>query len=341
MTHRGSAAPPGCPAPCAAGSRCVALTTATLLMVILTVAFNTVDATGTSSTRRTTNCAPGPPPSPRPSTPAAPGCASWRRRRRACSTRTCGSTPAAGCWRSRPRPPPPARSPAPPTRLAAQGGTALRHRTDSPRSVRLCARPVPAAQHRPTVVTALDLAPYRGSADTLLSGRSILDAVMLACTYALTRLAVGRALRPVRTMTDQATQWSAVGLRRTLRQPCDRPGRTRPPGRVAGRAAGPHPRRAAPRAAADRRAVARTAHPAHPDHRRARLVAGPPALRRRDPRHPRGDRGRRPVHAHHLRHAARRRPRRHAEHLPRPPAPPPSLPVLRRLVEDLGRTRSR
>ncbi|MFE7930784.1 sensor histidine kinase, partial [Streptomyces sp. NPDC057456] len=28
--------------------------------------------------------------------------------------------------------------------------------------------------------------------------------------YALTRLAVGRALRPVRTMTDQATQWSAV-----------------------------------------------------------------------------------------------------------------------------------
>ncbi|GGY87396.1 hypothetical protein GCM10010300_34670 [Streptomyces olivaceoviridis] len=33
---------------------------------------------------------------------------------------------------------------------------------------------------------------------------------MLACTYVLTRLAVGRALRPVRTMTDQATQWSAV-----------------------------------------------------------------------------------------------------------------------------------
>jgi signal transduction histidine kinase len=61
------------------------------------------------------------------------------------------------------------------------------------------------------VVTALDLGPYRSSADTLLLGSLILDAVMLACTYALTRLAVGRALRPVRTMTDQATQWSAVG----------------------------------------------------------------------------------------------------------------------------------
>jgi hypothetical protein len=41
-------------------------------------------------------------------------------------------------------------------------------------------------------------------------GSLALDGVMLACTYALTRLAVGRALRPVRTMTDQATQWSAV-----------------------------------------------------------------------------------------------------------------------------------
>ncbi|WP_445045648.1 sensor histidine kinase [Streptomyces sp. SAS_272] len=57
----------------------------------------------------------------------------------------------------------------------------------------------------------MDLAPYRNSAATLLSGSLILDAVMLACTYALTRLAVGRALRPVRAMTDQATQWSAVG----------------------------------------------------------------------------------------------------------------------------------
>lgn len=78
--------------------------------------------------------------------------------------------------------------------------------------VRLCARPVPhrAGGGRATVVTALDLSPYRSSADTLLLGSFALDTVMLACTYALTRLAVGRALRPVGTMTDQATQWSAV-----------------------------------------------------------------------------------------------------------------------------------
>lgn len=71
---------------------------------------------------------------------------------------------------------------------------------------RMCSRPGPA-----TVVTALDLSPYRNSARTLLLGSLALDAVMLGCTYALTRLAVGRALRPVRTMTDQATEWSAVG----------------------------------------------------------------------------------------------------------------------------------
>ncbi|MFC9500905.1 sensor histidine kinase [Streptomyces sp. NPDC056982] len=81
---------------------------------------------------------------------------------------------------------------------------------ESPQAVRLCSDLV-GSRHGATVVTALDLGPYRSSADTLLLGSLILDAVMLACTYALTRLAVGRALRPVRTMTDQATQWSAVG----------------------------------------------------------------------------------------------------------------------------------
>lgn len=81
----------------------------------------------------------------------------------------------------------------------------------SPRLVRMCSRPVSGPRSSATVVTAVYLAPYRSSADTLLLGSLLLDAVMLACTYALTRLAVGRALRPVRTMTDQATQWGAVG----------------------------------------------------------------------------------------------------------------------------------
>ncbi|MFE4699696.1 sensor histidine kinase [Streptomyces sp. NPDC056738] len=93
--------------------------------------------------------------------------------------------------------------------LAARGGTGcLTSGAHGP--VRLCARPVPGDRSGAAVVTALDLSPYRASADTLLFASLALDAVMLACAYALTRLAVGRALRPVRTMTHQATRWSAV-----------------------------------------------------------------------------------------------------------------------------------
>ncbi|MET7490082.1 HAMP domain-containing sensor histidine kinase [Streptomyces sp. NPDC005538] len=92
------------------------------------------------------------------------------------------------------------------------------------RPLRLCSHPVPGSGGRATVVTALDLSPYRSSADTLLLGSLALDAVMLACTYVLTGLAVGRALRPVGTMTDQATQWSAVGSEERfggIRQPAE------------------------------------------------------------------------------------------------------------------------
>ncbi|MER7924257.1 HAMP domain-containing sensor histidine kinase [Streptomyces sp. NPDC096057] len=76
--------------------------------------------------------------------------------------------------------------------------------------LRLCSQPVPGGRSAATVVTALDLSPYRSSAHTLLMGSLALDAIMLACAYGLTRLAVGRALRPVRTMTEQAALWSAV-----------------------------------------------------------------------------------------------------------------------------------
>ncbi|MFD3614575.1 sensor histidine kinase [Streptomyces sp. NPDC058676] len=98
-------------------------------------------------------------------------------------------------------------------RLARRGGRRCVTATAPGHPLRLCSQPVPGLPgntSEATVVTALDLSPYRSSADTLLLGSLALDAVMLACTYALTRLAVGRALRPVRTMTDQATQWSAV-----------------------------------------------------------------------------------------------------------------------------------
>ncbi|MFF4895911.1 sensor histidine kinase [Streptomyces sp. NPDC001068] len=97
-------------------------------------------------------------------------------------------------------------------RLAAGGSPfCTTVRAVNPRFVRLCSGTVPGALGTATVVTALDLAPFRNSARTVLLGSLVLDAVMLLCTYVLTRLAVGRALRPVRTMTDQATQWSAVG----------------------------------------------------------------------------------------------------------------------------------
>ncbi|MFJ6570741.1 sensor histidine kinase [Streptomyces sp. NPDC091292] len=89
--------------------------------------------------------------------------------------------------------------------------------------IRLCAHPITSTAsntgtstgtndraHTAAVVTALDLSPYRASADTLLLASLALDAAVLACTYVLTRLAVGRALRPVRTMTEQATRWGAV-----------------------------------------------------------------------------------------------------------------------------------
>ncbi|RZU36665.1 signal transduction histidine kinase [Streptomyces sp. BK022] len=93
--------------------------------------------------------------------------------------------------------------------LAGRGGRrCVTADVDGP--LRLCAQPVSGDGSEAMVITALDLSPYRSSADTLLLGSLTLDVVMLACTYALTRLAVGRALRPVRTMTDQATQWSAV-----------------------------------------------------------------------------------------------------------------------------------
>ncbi|TCR26667.1 ATP-binding protein [Streptomyces sp. BK205] len=110
-------------------------------------------------------------------------------------------------------------------RLAVQGlRTCSTVRGDRHRSVRLCSDIVTGGRTTATVVTALDLAPYRSSADSMLLGSLVLDAVMLACAYALTHLMVGRALRPVRDMTEQATRWSAVGSAQrfgTVRRPAE------------------------------------------------------------------------------------------------------------------------
>ncbi|MFR9799274.1 sensor histidine kinase [Streptomyces sp. MS06] len=111
--------------------------------------------------------------------------------------------------------PPSSTARSPLTRAAGRLAARRRHACTTaggagPHPVRLCSRPVHGAP-AVTVVAALDLGPYRSSADTLLLGSLVLDAVMLACTYALTRLAVGRALRPVRAMADRATRRDAVG----------------------------------------------------------------------------------------------------------------------------------
>ncbi|MFF2191827.1 sensor histidine kinase [Streptomyces sp. NPDC058157] len=73
--------------------------------------------------------------------------------------------------------------------------------------VRLCASPVTGSAPA-TVVAAVSLVPYRTSADTVLHATLALGAVMLVLTYALTRVAVRRALRPVQAMTEQAAAWS-------------------------------------------------------------------------------------------------------------------------------------
>ncbi|MGW3915261.1 sensor histidine kinase [Streptomyces sp. NPDC005070] len=186
----------------------VALTTATLLMVILTVAFNTVvrqhlqhQADDELRTRATAVAATVDTSGTRVRLLETPG----------------EELLDANVWiyaggRLLEKPPT-ATATGPLTRaaaaLATRGGTGcLTSRAHGP--VRLCARPVPGDSTGAAVVTALDLSPYRSSADTLLFASLALDAVMLACTYALTRLAVGRALRPVRTMTNEATRWSAV-----------------------------------------------------------------------------------------------------------------------------------
>ncbi|MFD4549346.1 sensor histidine kinase [Streptomyces sp. NPDC058246] len=186
----------------------VALTTATLLMVILTVAFNTVvqrhlqhQADDELRTRGAAVAATVDTSGPRVRILETPGeelldtnvwiYADGRLLEKPPSATATGPLTRAA------------------DRLAAQGGRSC-VTTHSHDPVRLCSRPVPGDKGAAVVVTALDLSPYRSSADTLLLASLALDAVMLACTYALTRLAVRRALRPVHTMTEHATQWSAI-----------------------------------------------------------------------------------------------------------------------------------
>ncbi len=85
------------------------------------------------------------------------------------------------------------------------------HRASSTAEERLYAEPVlRGGQQVGTVVAALSVDPYRRTEDLALVASVVLAALLLAGMYAMTSLAVSRALRPVREMTQQAARWSAA-----------------------------------------------------------------------------------------------------------------------------------
>lgn len=75
--------------------------------------------------------------------------------------------------------------------------------------VRLYARPFRTAGTAGVVVTSVDLQPYARSARLAIGGSMVLALVLVGSVYPITRVVVGRALRPVADMSDQAAQWSA------------------------------------------------------------------------------------------------------------------------------------
>ncbi|MEO6203943.1 MAG: ATP-binding protein [Mycobacteriales bacterium] len=76
---------------------------------------------------------------------------------------------------------------------------------------RLLARPVRAVDGRQvgTIVAAVNLRPYSSGARVAVGGSIALGVLLLGSVYPVTRFAVGRALRPVADLSDQAAKWSA------------------------------------------------------------------------------------------------------------------------------------
>ncbi|MFD9126855.1 sensor histidine kinase [Kitasatospora sp. NPDC059571] len=80
-------------------------------------------------------------------------------------------------------------------------------------SYRLWAVPVLDGPRRAgTVVTALSSDPYRESARSALVGSVALAVLLVAGIYLLSRRMVGRALRPVAAMSEQAAEWSGTDI---------------------------------------------------------------------------------------------------------------------------------
>jgi signal transduction histidine kinase len=83
--------------------------------------------------------------------------------------------------------------------------------TDSPRPVRLYARPVLShGRQVGTVVSSVDLSPYARTRDVALLGSLLLAVSLLVGVFLVVRLAVSRALSPVQAMTRQAAAWSVA-----------------------------------------------------------------------------------------------------------------------------------
>lgn len=90
--------------------------------------------------------------------------------------------------------------------LASRGGGF--EDVDGP-DVRLYARSFRAAGATGVVVSSVDLHPYTRTARLAIGGTALLAVVLVGSVYPITRVVVGRALRPVVDMSDRAAQWSA------------------------------------------------------------------------------------------------------------------------------------
>ena len=88
------------------------------------------------------------------------------------------------------------------------------YRTLSHPEVRLYSLPVSRAGRRGVVVAARSLEAYDKTTDVALVGTIALAVVLLLALYAVSWIAIGRALQPVTEMTRTAAQWGETGVTR-------------------------------------------------------------------------------------------------------------------------------
>lgn len=97
--------------------------------------------------------------------------------------------------------------------LAGRGQRSVDTGTTDP--LRLLALPVvQAGEQQATVVTSASLAPYRELQRAGLIALAVVGPLVLLGVYLVSRITLGRALRPVQLMSTQAGQWSADHVER-------------------------------------------------------------------------------------------------------------------------------